>query len=143
MIRKIREEDITNVMTIWVKGNFKAHSFIDKDYWLLNFNRMKDNYLNNNQTYIYVEDEEIKGFVSVNNCNQVEAIFVKDGFKRKGIGRKLLNYCKERYDKLRLNVYEKNVDATLFYVAMGFKNIELQIDKNTGEQEYIMEWINK
>ena len=143
MIRKIREEDITNVMTIWVKGNFKAHSFIDKDYWLLNFNRMKDNYLNNNQTYIYVEDEEIKGFVSVNNCNQVEAIFVKDGFKRKGIGRKLLNYCKERYDKLRLNVYEKNVDATLFYIAMGFKNIELQIDKNTGEQEYIMEWINK
>ena len=143
MIRKIREEDITNVMTIWVKGNFKAHSFIDKDYWLLNFNRLKDNYLNNNQTYIYVEDEEIKGFVSVNNCNQVEAIFVKDGFKRKGIGRKLLNYCKERYDKLRLNVYEKNVDATLFYVAMGFKNIELQIDKNTGEQEYIMEWINK
>ena len=45
MIRKFKEEDTVKVMTIWTKGNFQAHSFIDKDYWLLNFNKVKDEYL--------------------------------------------------------------------------------------------------
>ena len=42
MIRKFKEEDTVKVMTIWTRGNFQAHPFIDKDYWLLNFNRVKD-----------------------------------------------------------------------------------------------------
>ncbi len=142
MIRKLREEDITKVMTIWTKGNFKSHDFIDKDYWLLNFNKVKNEYLPNSETYVYIEDNEIKGFVSVMDENYIGALFVKEDSKRKGIGRKLINYCKEKYDELTLQVYEKNIDATLFYVAMGFKNIKLQVNQNTGEQEYVMEWRN-
>ena len=65
MIRKFKEEDTVKVMTIWTKGNFQAHSFIDKDYWLLNFNKVKDEYLKKANTYVYVEDDTIKGFVSV------------------------------------------------------------------------------
>ena len=34
MIRKIREDDIVKVMSLWMKGNLKYHNFIDKDYWL-------------------------------------------------------------------------------------------------------------
>ncbi|MCI8411294.1 MAG: N-acetyltransferase [Clostridia bacterium] len=143
MIRKLREEDITKVMTIWTKGNFKSHDFIDKDYWLLNFNKVKNEYLPNSETHVYIDDNEIKGFISVMNENYIGALFVKEDSKRKGIGRKLINYCKERYNELSLHVYEKNVDATLFYVAMGFKNIKLQVDENTGEQEYVMEWKNE
>ena len=51
MIRKIKEEDLTNVMTIWVKGNFKANGFIEKDYWLEIYNQTKLDFLeklNNN-----------------------------------------------------------------------------------------------
>ena len=140
MIRKFKEEDTTKVMAIWTKGNFSAHSFIDKDYWLLNYNRVKNDYLFDSDTFVYVEDNEIKGFVSVLNNNFVGAIFVLDAERRKGIGRKLMNYCKEKYENLTLHVYEKNVNATLFCSAMGFKNINLQIDDSTGEQEYIMEW---
>lgn len=143
MIRKLREEDITKVMTIWTKGNFKSHDFIDKDYWLLNFNKVKNEYLPNSETHVYIDDNEIKGFISVMNENYIGALFVKEDSKRKGIGRKLINYCKERYNELSLHVYEKNVDATLFYVAMGFKNIKLQVDENTGEQEYVMKWKNE
>lgn len=142
MIRKLKEEDTTKVMTIWTKGNFKAHDFIDKDYWLLNFNKVKNEYLPNSETYVYIDDNEIKGFISVMNENYIGALFVKEDSKRKGIGRKLINYCKEKYDRLTLQVYEKNVDATLFYVAMGFRNVKLQVDENTGEQEYVMEWEN-
>ena len=51
-----------------------------------------------------------------------------------------MNFCKERYNILTLNVYEKNINATLFYVAMGFINKKIQIDEKTGEKEYLMEW---
>ena len=140
MIRKFRDEDTVKVMTIWTKGNFQAHSFIDKDYWLLNFNKVKDEYLKKANTYVYVEDDTIKGFISVLDNYYIGALFVRQEYKRQGIGRKLLNYVKERYDKLELNVYEKNMDAILFYVSQGFVNQKIQIDGETNEKEYVMEW---
>ncbi len=140
MIRKFRDEDTVKVMTIWTKGNFQAHSFIDKDYWLLNFNKVKDEYLKKANTYVYVEDDTIKGFISVLDNYYIGALFVRQEYKRQGIGRKLLNYVKERYDKLELNVYEKNMDAILFYVSQGFVNQKIQIDEKTNEKEYVMDW---
>ena len=140
MIRKFKEEDTTKVMAIWTKGNFEAHSFIDKDYWLLNYNKVKDEYLKKANTYVYVEDDTIKGFVSVLDDYYIGALFVRREYKRQGIGRKLLNYVKERYDRLELNVYEKNMDAILFYVSQGFVNQKIQIDGETNEKEYVMEW---
>ena len=140
MIRKFREDDTTKVMTIWTKGNFQAHDFIEKDYWLLNYNRVKEEYLRKTETYVYTENDEIKGFISLLQDNHIGALFVKEEFQRQGIGRKLINHLKERYDKLTLNVYEKNVGATLFYVDSGFINTKIQIDEKTGEKEYIMEW---
>ncbi len=140
MIRKLQQEDITKVMTIWTKGNFIAHNFIEKDYWLENFNKVKNFYLPNSDTYVYIENEEIKGFISIAENNHIGALFVKQQYQRKGIGRKLINYCKEKYNSLDLNVYDKNGNAIAFYMAMGFKNIGVQIDESTAEKEYIMEW---
>lgn len=131
MIRKFREEDITKVMTIWTKGNFKAHNFIEKDYWLENFNKVKNEYLVKSETYVYTEDNEIKGFISLLENQYIGALFVRQDSLREGIGRRLLNYCKERYEYLTLKVYEKNVNATLFYLAMNFKNKEIRIDEAT------------
>ncbi len=131
MIRKMKEEDTTKVMTIWTKGNFYAHPFIERDYWISNYNKVKEEYLKQAETYVYEENEEIKGFISILNNTYIGALFVKKDFLRQGIGKRLLNYCKERKEKLTLQVYEKNVDATLFYLAMGFKNIRIQIDEST------------
>ncbi len=131
MIRKFKEEDTTKVMTIWTKGNFKAHDFIEKDYWLENFNQVKNEYLPQSETYVYTEEGEIKGFISILEKKYIGALFVRQDSLREGIGRRLLNYCKEKYDYLTLNVYEKNVNATLFYVAMDFKNKGIQIDEKT------------
>lgn len=140
MIRKFKEEDTVKVMTIWTKGNFEAHSFIDKDYWLLNFNKVKDEYLKKAETYVYVDNDEIKGFISLLDNGFIGALFVRKEYRRQGIGRKLINFVKDKYDKLELNVYEKNVGAMLFYASLGFVNKKIQIDENTNEKEYVMEW---
>ena len=140
MIRKFREEDTVKVMTIWTKGNFEAHNFIDKDYWLLNFNKVKDEYLKKSETYVYVDNNEIKGFISLLDNYFIGALFVRKEYRRQGIGRKLINYVKDKYDRLELQVYEKNINAILFYTALGFINKKIQIDQETNEKEYVMEW---
>ena len=140
MIRKFKEEDTTKVMAIWTKGNFEAHSFIDKDYWLLNYNKVKDEYLKKSETYVYTENNDIKGFISILNNEYIGALFIKNEYRRSGIGRKLINFVKEKYDKLTLNVYEKNINAILFYTKLGFMNQKIQIDDKTNEKEYVMEW---
>ena len=140
MIRKFKEEDTTVVMTIWTKGNFEAHSFIDKDYWLLNYNKVKDEYLKKSETYVYTENNEIKGFISILNNEYIGALFIKREYRKQGIGRKLINFVKDKYDKLTLNVYEKNINAILFYTKLGFINQKIQIDDKTNEKEYVMEW---
>ena len=134
MIRRRKEDDTTKIMTIWTKGNFKAHDFIEKDYWLENFNRVKNEYLLKSDTYVYTEDNEIKGFISILENEFIGALFVRQDSLREGIGRRLLNYCKERYNYLTLKVYEKNVDAILFYVAMNFKNKEIRVDEETRRE---------
>ncbi len=140
MIRKFKEEDTTKVMAIWTKGNFEAHSFIDKDYWLLNYNKVKDEYLKKSETYVYTENNDIKGFISILNNEYIGALFIKNEYRRSGIGRKLINFVKNKYDKLTLNVYEKNIYAILFYTKLGFMNQKIQIDDKTNEKEYVMEW---
>ncbi len=142
MIRIFKEEDTTKVMTIWTKGNFKSHDFIDKDYWLMNFNKVKNEYLKQAKTYVYTELDDIKGFISIIDNRYIGALFISEEYKRQGIGRKLINHCKEIYNELTLEVYVQNIDAILFYTAMGFKNIKVQIDENTKEKQYVMEWKN-
>ena len=55
MIRKFKGEDTVKVMTIWTKGNFYAHPFIERDYWISNYNKVKEEYLKQAETYIYEE----------------------------------------------------------------------------------------
>ncbi len=139
MIRKMRKEDITSVMALWVKGNFKSNYFIEKEYWIDNYNDMKENNIINAEAFIFEENEEIKGFITLKE-NMIEGIAVKEKYLRNGIGRKLINYCKERREKLILNLYENNIEGSVFLLAMGFKNTKIQIDEKTGEKQYIMEW---
>ncbi len=141
MIRKIKEEDITKVMTIWVKGNFKAHDFIEKDYWLEIYNDVKEKFLNDFDTYVYSDGDDIKGFVSVSKEKIIEAIFVKQDNIRQGIGRKLINHIKNIYPTLTITEYEKNINVILFLTAMGFKNEGIQMDQKRNEKQYIMQYL--
>ena len=131
MIRKFKNEDITQIMTIWTKGNFESNYFIDKDYWLEKFNNVKKQYLSESYIYVYDENNEIKGYVSLLDNGYISDIYIKKQYQRQGIGRRLINYCKERNKKITLHVYERNVQATLFFIAMNFKNQGIQINEET------------
>ena len=140
MLRELKEKDIDDVMKIWRDGNFKAHNFISNEYWSDKYKEIQNQYLRNSYTIIYEEDGKIKAFLSIKDDGELWALFVIDEIQREGIGRILINYVKDKYESLFLRVYEKNINATMFFRAMGFKKVKSQVNESTSENEYVMEW---
>lgn len=140
MLRELKEKDIDDVMKIWRDGNFKAHNFISNVYWSDKYKEIQNEYLRNSYTIIYEEDGKIKAFLSVLDNGTIWGLFVIEEIQREGIGRILINYVKDKYESLSLKVYEKNINATMFFRAMGFKKLKSQVNESTSENEYVMEW---
>lgn len=138
MIRKFENKDLEIIMGIWLNTNIQAHDFIPKDYWENNFNSVKD-MLPDAEIYIYESEDKIRGFVGIDN-GYIAGIFVSNEIQSKGIGKQLLDKIKEHYSKLSLTVYKKNIKAIKFYQREQFVTKQEQIDKNTGEVEYLMVW---
>ena len=70
----------------------------------------------------------------------IEGIFVSDEMQSRGIGKMLLDYIKDKKDRLQLKVYQKNVRAMSFYQREGFTIQSEEMDEFTGEKEYVMNW---
>ena len=131
MIRKLQKADINRVADIWLKTNLKAHFFISEQYWISNYEFVKE-MLPQAEVYVYEDDKMIQGFI--------EGIFVSDEMQSRGIGKMLLDYIKDKKDRLQLKVYQKNVRAMSFYQREGFTIQSEGMDEFTGEKEYVMNW---
>lgn len=140
MIRKLQKVDINKVADIWLKTRacLKAHFFISEQYWISNYELVKE-MLPQVEVYVYENDKRIQGFVGVKD-EYIEGIFVADEMQSQGIGKKLLDYIKDKKVKLQLSVYQKNVRAISFYQREEFIIQCGQLDKFTGEKEYVMNW---
>lgn len=138
MIRKFRDEDLDRVIEIWLYSNLQAHDFISKHYWVDNVDAVKS-MLPTAEIYVYEKNNHIEAFVGMDN-GYIAGIFVSEQMRSTGIGKALLEKCKQIYEKLSLGVYEKNNRAVRFYLREGFVVETKQTDMNTGETEYFMTW---
>ena len=59
------------------------------------------------------------------------------------LGKILLNYAKDKRNKLYLNVYQKNARAISFYKREEFEIQHSGLDEATGEKDYVMTWQHK
>lgn len=141
MIRIFNIDDLDNIMNIWLNNNIKTHNFIDKNYWINNFDYVKT-LLPTSDIYVYEINNSIIGFIGINK-NYIEGIFIKEEYQNKGVGSKLLNYIKNLYNELYLNVYKNNDNAIEFYKKHNFNIIKEKIDENTNEIELVMQYKKK
>ncbi len=136
MIRRMKPSEIDTVGDIWLNGNLEAHNFIDKNYWINHLNEVKEQF---KQADIYVLDEQgIQGFTGLTE-SYIAGIFVKKEARNQGIGKQLLDYLKQRYDQLTLNVYARNKNAVRFYEKNNFNISSESMDEN-NEKDYQMIW---
>ncbi|AYE37784.1 GNAT family N-acetyltransferase [Companilactobacillus zhachilii] len=137
MIRRMKQDEIDEVGEIWLNGNLEAHDFVDKNYWLNYLDDVKEQL---KQADIYVYDEQgIQGFAGLKD-EHIAGIFVKKEFRNHGVGKKLLDYLKQHYDKLSLDVYEKNHGARKFYHHNDFTVSLEDVDPDNDEKEYQLVW---
>lgn len=134
---KLNLDEINRIMKIWKEATIKAHPFISKEYWLENYDVIKEKYIPIAETYVYLE-EEILGFISIINKEFIGALFVDPNCQGKGIGEKLIKHAKEKYINLTLTVYKENEKAVGFYKKVGFVVKGDQLNEDTNKIEYIM-----
>lgn len=141
MIKKIKtptKNQLDQIMEIWLQGNLDAHNFINKQYWLENFDEVKK-MIPNAELYIEVEHEQVIGFAGVQD-DYISGVFVQANHRYQGIGTKLFDQIMRNHDELTLSVYQKNSSAIYFYNLLGFDVIEQKIDTDTDEIELLMKW---
>ena len=138
MIRLFNLEDLDDVMKIWFDTNLEVHNFIDKDYFISNYSYVKEQMKQSN-IFVYENNGKILGFIGIDN-GFIQGIFVSKTSRSKGIGKKLIDYCKEKYSTLSLKVYEKNKRAINFYKNQEFRIYSKSVDIQTQQVEYDMVW---
>ena len=141
MIRELRKADINKVADIWLDTNIKSHYFISAQYWKSNFELVKKLLLQAT-VYFYEDKQEIQVFIGLSD-EYIEGVFVSAEMQSQGIGKILLNYAKDKRNKLHLNVYQKNARAISFYKREGFEIQHSGLDEATGEKDYVMTWQHK
>lgn len=139
MIRGYSEHDLDAVMRIWLDANIHAHSFISPDYWRGNCEMVRA-LLPSAEVYVHEgHAHHVDGFIGL-DADYVEGLFVEEAARSKGVGRRLLDRAKIDRSLLRLSVYQKNEKAIRFYLREEFKIRSENVDRGTGEKEFMMEW---
>lgn len=138
MIRRFQENDLDEVMSIWITANMDAHPFIASDYWKDNFESVR-RMIPSAEVFVSEVEGQINGFIGMID-HYIAGIFVKGSERSKGIGTHLLNTAKKEKEALSLQVYKKNKKAVLFYQHVGFKIEAEKLDEDTAEMEYRMVW---
>lgn len=64
-------------------------------------------------------DNEPQGFMGI-NAAKIDMLFIAPQFRGLGLGRKFIEYAREKYYVNEVSVNEANVQARGFYEAMGF-----------------------
>ena len=138
IIRNFKNEDLDQIMEIWLDSNIKVHSFIPESYWEIVCGFVK-RAIPMAEVYVCENDESICGFIGLQDT-YIAGLFVEDNSRCKGIGKMLLDHAKENREELTLNIYQKNERAIEFYKREQFAIKSETVDENTKEPEFVMTW---
>ncbi len=133
MIRRFEPADLPQVMDIWLRGNYEAHSFVPASFWDERFDEVADA-ISSAEVYVY-DDGEILGFIGLQG-DYIAGLFVRAEKRGRGIGTALLNFVGDR--ELSAHVFGKNEKALEFYLRNEFSVISQSVNKETGESELFL-----
>ena len=155
-IRKAVYNDAGRLAEIHIFGWRSAYRNIVSDKYLfgkLSVSKRIDGFKksieeNNEETYVYEEDEIIKGFMTIGICRNEDkkdafelwGLYVDPLLKRNGVGRKLIQYCEDEalkrgFKDIVLWVFEKNTEGRAFYKKLGY-----EVDGKREFLEYFQEY---
>ena len=145
MIRKAETKDISRIAEILVfTKRMKYRSIFHNDEYSFNglqvvkvADEFKDPKLLE-KVWVY-DDGIVKGMIHLEG-KEIAELYVDYFFWKEGIGSKLIEFAKEKFDVKSVWTLEKNEDAIRFYEAHGFKlNGKRKIEEGTPEYIVMLE----
>ncbi len=133
MIRKHVENDLEQIMNVWIDSSNLAHPFLHSAFVEKVKTDMRTIYIPNSETWVYENDLGIVGFISMIG-DEIGGLFVLPQNHSSGIGTKLVNYVSEFHGKLEVEVFEKNKIGRAFYNKYGFTLIKAFTHEESGEK---------
>ncbi|WP_227318619.1 N-acetyltransferase [Cedecea davisae] len=140
MIRRFELSEMDALMALWLESTIAGHPFIAESYWRESENLVRNVYIPQSKTWVYLQQERLVGFISVMEKQFIGALFVAPSCCGKGIGGALLEQAKAEYPALSLEVYQKNRKAVHFYHRHGFHIEESAWQEETQHPTWIMGW---
>ena len=145
MIRKAEQKDISRIAEILVfTKRMKYRSIFHNDEYSFNelqVVKVADEFNDPellDKVWVY-DDGIVKGMIYPDGKEIVE-LYVDYFFWKEGIGSKLVEFAKEKFDVKFVWTLEKNEDAIRFYEAHGFKfNGKRQLEEGTPEYIVMLE----
>ena len=141
-IRSARTQDMAacaNILNDWIDATqwmprIHSHEEVVQHYSTTVFRERK--------TFVVEADLQIVGFFALGPDQTVTALYVKDGFRRQGLGHLMLQRARRECDsRLQLWVFQKNTDAVQFYLHEGFVILNsTDGDYDEGLPDYLLEW---
>ena len=145
MIRKAEPKDISRIAEILVlTKRMKYRLIFNNDEYSFNglqvvkvADEFKDPELLD-KVWVY-DDGIVKGMIHMAG-KEISELYVDYFFWKEGIGSKLIEFAKEKFDVKSVWTLEKNGDAIRFYEAHGFKlNGKRQLEEGTPEYIVMLE----
>jgi putative acetyltransferase len=140
MIRRYCPQDLEQIMALWLETTITAHPFIAESYWYQAKPLVEKEYIPNADTWIYQDNGEIVGFISILDGQLIGALFVRQDKQQSGIGKALITFVKLSHPLLLLEVYPQNQRAYRFYQRMGFRTVSQNLNPDTGAVVEIMSY---
>ena len=145
MIRKAEPKDISRIAEILVfTKRMKYRSIFNNDEYSFNglqVVKVADEFKDPehlDKVWVY-DDGIVKGMIHLEG-KEIAELYVDYFFWKEGIGSKLIEFAKEKFDVKSVWTLEKNGDAIRFYEAHGFKlNGKRQLEEGTPEYIVMLE----
>jgi len=131
MIRKHKEQDLEQIMSVWYEASLLAHPFLKNQFVEKVEADMRNLYIPNSQTWVFVQNKSIVGFISMIE-KEIGGLFVLPDYHSQGIGTKLVDFVAKEHQVLEVEVFEKNTIGRGFYDKYGFKLIKRFTHKESG-----------
>ena len=145
MIRKAEPKDLSRIAEILVfTKRMKYRSIFHNDEYSFNelqVVRVADEFNDPellDKVWVY-DDGIVKGMIHLEG-KEIAELYVDYFFWKEGIGSKLVEFAKEKFDAKVVWTLEKNADAIHFYEKHGFKlNGKKQLEEGTPEYIVMLE----
>jgi len=120
IIRQAIAADHPMLIDIWLRAVRATHHFLQASDIDALLPQLRDVYLPAVELWVAVDpDDKPLGFIGLNE-NHVEMLFIEPDRRGQGIGRALLDFCRNTRDTLSVDVNEQNPQAVGFYRHYGF-----------------------